>query len=502
MNRLLTSVVILWLLPSVGYCLDPPPITPNDEFFILGIAPEIPSDWTLDIEGEVEQPLSLSLDKLRQLPRLDVEATLECDYSSGPSLLVSSAVWTGVSLRGLLEQAGLKPSADGITFLAIDGYRRGPFPLAEVIRRDDVIVAYNMNGEALPEIQGWPAKIVLPGCVGNQWLRWLDRIEISSSRTGDQLHPWPIHARIFEPEYNAVINKCSYTIKGMVNAGEGKEITKVEVSTDNGLTWNRAKLLNYFIPNVWKHWRYEWDIETPGQYTIFARVTDEEGNVQNEDGLYGWWGYKVVVTVSSEINCLNRERADINKDGYVDFSDFSFLADQWLMSGGELAADVMPNEGDGQVNMRDLMLITDEWLRCFVSDASDPSPADGQENVALTPVLIWLPQEDSAYNDVYFGMDPGSIATATHDSEEFLGSVLDNRFALEQTLEPNTVYYWRIDRIGSKCTKFGDIWSFRTMSSEAFDSGPPGNSTDIDTARHRASPLAATKNYYCPKGCG
>jgi DMSO/TMAO reductase YedYZ molybdopterin-dependent catalytic subunit len=461
-NRLLTSVVVLWLLSNVGYCLDPPPITPNDEFFILGIAPEIPTDWTLDIKGDVEQPLSLSLDELRQLPRLDVEATLECDFSAGPSLLVSSAVWTGVSLKGLLEQAGLSPSANGITFQAVDGYRRGPFHLAEIINRDDVIVAYDMNGEALPEIQGWPTKIVIPGCVGNQWIRWLDRIEISSSRSEDRLKPWPIHARIFEPEYGAIINECSTTITGMVNAGNGKEITRVEVSTDNGLTWKDAQILNYFIPNVWKHWRYEWDIETPGQYTIFARVTDSDSNVQNEDGLYGWWGYKVIVTVSSEINCLDRERADINKDGYVDFSDFSILADQWLRSSDGLVADVMPLEGDGQVDFQDLMLVADEWLRCFVSEASDPSPSDGQDNISLTPVLTWMPQVDSVYNDVYFGMDLGSVATASHDSEEFLGSVVGNHFDLKQALVPDTVYYWRIDRAGPECTKFGDIWSFRT----------------------------------------
>jgi DMSO/TMAO reductase YedYZ molybdopterin-dependent catalytic subunit len=416
----------------------------------------------LDIEGEVENPLSLSLDQLIQLPQSDIEATLECDFSSGPPLLVSSAVWTGVNLNYLLEQAVLKPSAKCITFWALDGYRRGPFFLGEIMRRDDFIVAYNMNGEALPEVQGWPAKMVLPGCVGNLWVRWLDRIEISSSRSEDRLKPWPIHARIFEPEYDAVINKCSTTITGMVNAGEGKEITQVEISTDNGMTWKHAQILNYFKPNVWKHWRYEWNIETPGNYTIFARVTDTEGNTQNEDGLYGWWGYKVEVIASMEINCLDRYRADINKDWYVDFVDFSLLADKWLTAGNELSADIMLIDGDGVVNAYDFMMIADEWLSCFVSGAYDPSPADGQEDIVSNPVLIWSPQEDSIYSDVYFGTNPGSVVTATHDSEEFLGTVPDSRFILNQTLEPDMVYYWRVDRIGPKCSEFGDIWSFRT----------------------------------------
>jgi sulfite oxidase len=466
MSRLLLSsvlIITLWFITDAGFCLDPPPITPIDEFYTLGIAPTIPSDWILDIEGDVERPLSLSLDQLKKYPQSHIEATLECDYSYGPALLVSSAVWTGVNLNYLLEQAGLKSSARGITFYALDGYRRGPFPLTEVMRRDDFIIAYNMNGEALPEIQGYPAKIVLPGCVGNQWMRWLDHIEITPSQASEQFRPWPTHARIFEPEYNAVINKCSTTITGMVNSGDGKEITQVEISTDNGMTWKHAQILNYFLPNIWKHWRFEWNIETPGDYTIFARVKDADGFSQNETGPYGWRGYRVEVTASVEINCLDRDRADINKDGYVDFSDFSLLAEQWLMSGEDLAVDVMPIEGDGIVNAYDFMMIADEWLRCFVSEASDPSPADGQQDTELSPVLIWSPQKESVNSDVYLGTNPGSVAAATHDSEEFLGTVTDNYFALEQTLEPDTVYYWRVDRVGPKCSRFGDIWSFRTI---------------------------------------
>jgi hypothetical protein len=204
--------------------------------------------------------------------------------------------------------------------------------------------------------------MVMPGYTGNQWVRWLDRIEILSTRTSEKLNSWPIHARIFKPEYNAIVNKCSYTIKGMVNAGEGKEIVEVEVSTDDGITWESAEILNYFIPNVWKHWQYQWKVEAPGRHTIFARVIDKDGNIQNENGLYGWWGYKVIATVNPEINCVDQHRADINKDGYVDFFDYSLLADQWLMSGVGLSADIVPIESDAKVDIFDLMLIADHWL--------------------------------------------------------------------------------------------------------------------------------------------
>ena len=365
MNRLLWTfilIVALWLHPSRGYGLEPPPITPNDEFYILGIAPEIPPDWTLQIEGEVEQPLSLSLDDLKQYPQLDVEATLECNFSSGPIYLVSSGLWSGVSLNILLDQAKLKSSAKSIIFRAHDGYWIGPFSLDSIMQKTDVMVAYGMNSQTLPELHGWPARMVLPGYTGNQWVRWLDRIEILSTRTSEKLNSWPIHARIFKPEYNAIVNKCSYTIKGMVNAGEGKEIVEVEVSTDDGITWESAEILNYFIPNVWKHWQYQWKVEAPGRHTIFARVIDKDGNIQNENGLYGWWGYKVIATVNPEINCVDQHRADINKDGYVDFFDYSLLAEQWLMSGVGLSADIVPIESDAKVDIFDLMLIADHWL--------------------------------------------------------------------------------------------------------------------------------------------
>jgi hypothetical protein len=159
----------------------------------------------------------------------------------------------------------------------------------------------------------------------------------------------------------------------------------------------------------------------------------------------------------------------INKDWYVDFSDFSLLADQWLTSGGGLAADVVPDGGDGKVGLRDLTLIADEWLRCLVPAATDPLPADGQEDVGVAAELVWLSHEGSTHYDVYFGTDACPVAAATYGSQEYLGSVVDNVFNLGRILEYNTVYYWRIDQIGPRCTTVGQIWSFRTRSE---DRGP------------------------------
>jgi len=363
--RFVSIAIILITLPLLstrGYSLEPPPISPNDEFFTLGSVPGIPADWTLDIEGEVEQSLSISLEELKQYPQTEIEATLECNFSSGPIYLVDNAFWKGVSLNLLLEQAKLKSSAKSVIFRSHDGYWIGPFSLDNVMQKTDVIIAYEMNGEVLPDIHGWPVRMVLPGCTGNQWVRWLDRIEILSEGTNKILNTWPIHARIFKPEYNAIVDKCFYTIKGMANAGEGKEIVEGQISTDNGLTWESAEILNSFLPNVWKHFKYQWIVKSPGKHTIFARVIDADGNIQNENGLYGWWGYKVIATVNPEIDCADEHRADINKDGYVDLLDYSILADQWLMIEPGLTADIMPIEGDAVVDFFDLTLIADHWL--------------------------------------------------------------------------------------------------------------------------------------------
>jgi DMSO/TMAO reductase YedYZ molybdopterin-dependent catalytic subunit len=206
--------VTLWLPTSKGFALILPPVTPNEEFFVLGSVPEILSARTLDIEGEVEQPLSLSLDELKQYQQTDAEATLECNFSSGPIYHISSGLWSGISLNLLLEQATLKSWAESIIFRAHDGYWIGPFSLNDVMQKTDVIIAYSMNGQTLPDIHGCPARMVLPGCTGNQWVRWLDKIEILSTPTSKKLNTWPIHARILKPEYNYIVNKCSYTIKG------------------------------------------------------------------------------------------------------------------------------------------------------------------------------------------------------------------------------------------------------------------------------------------------
>ncbi len=384
---------IISFMSADCYSLDPPPITPNEEFFTLSDPPSIPGDWHLIVDGNVEQPLSLSLEELMQYQATTQMATLECYFPIGPPLLVGNANWTGVPLQTIIQEANPTGEAETITFHAIDGYSMGPYTLDELSQRDDLLLAYGMNGQTLPLVQGYPLKLVLPGIAGYQNARWLERLEISTSPPDIDLHHYPIHARIFEPEYQETIVLGTYTIRGMAFAGEGKEITIVEVSTDDGATWEPAQLLNYFVPNVWKHWEFTWEIPQVGEYRIFARAIDSLGNVQREMiGDFGWRGFKVLVTVdydddsdgvaNSIDNCpndYNPSQTDSDGDGTgnvcdadcpnldglnpVNFVDFSIFAHNWQLSEPALPGDFNAN---GLVDVNDLAIFADYWLsHCY-----------------------------------------------------------------------------------------------------------------------------------------
>jgi DMSO/TMAO reductase YedYZ molybdopterin-dependent catalytic subunit len=380
--------------------LTAPPITPNDEFYILGSPPEIPDDWQLIVDGDVEQPLTLTLDDIKAYPATTEMSTLECYYVVGPFLLVSSADWTGVRLNTILQQARPLAVAKSISFSALDGYRMGDFSLEEVQQRNDILLAYDMNGEGLAPIQGFPLKLVLPGMAGFQNVRWLKKITISSDEPNFELVHYPIHTRILAPEFRETIAEGSYTIQGMAFAGEGKEITKVEVSTDAGQTWGPARILNYHMPNVWKKWDFVWEIPDVGEYEILARVEDGEGNKQYDGiGDMGWKGFSVSVIVehdndrdgipNSLDNCVNIEnpsQADADGDGRgnpcdgccpqldllqpIGFPDYSRLAQNWQQTGPNLVGDL---NQDGIVNASDVAIIAYHWLtKCQANDQDCP----------------------------------------------------------------------------------------------------------------------------------
>ncbi|UCG70558.1 MAG: molybdopterin-dependent oxidoreductase [Thermoplasmata archaeon] len=149
-------------------------ITPNDEFFVVskGPSPIIDADnWTLIVDGLVENPLILNYENITGFPKISEIKTLIC--VAGPS---GTANWTGVRLKALLDMAVLKENAAEVVFYAADGYSSSL--TIDYASGSDVILAYEMNGETLPIDHGYPLRLVAPGKYGYKWVKWITHIEV------------------------------------------------------------------------------------------------------------------------------------------------------------------------------------------------------------------------------------------------------------------------------------------------------------------------------------
>jgi len=309
-KTILLFIFMVCFLPTFCYPLDPPPITPIDAFFVTnnnGI-PTIPDNWHLIVDGDVANPLSLTLENLGIYPAKIPMATLECwgnPFSIEP--LIGNATWTGVPLHALIEQVGPLGEIGSIIISAVDGYAIiiSEQSLPDALQRDDIILAYRMNDEMLPLEQGYPLRLILPGFLGTFWVQWVERIEITTTPLTNDLITIPLHAQIFKPQNGENFMVGSHLISGMALVGEGREVTKVDVSTDGGVTWQPARLLNYFVPNVWKYWEFDWEISEAGQYHIIARAEDNLGNIQGENGFFGWQIFSI--TVNADLGCPANE---------------------------------------------------------------------------------------------------------------------------------------------------------------------------------------------------
>jgi DMSO/TMAO reductase YedYZ molybdopterin-dependent catalytic subunit len=346
-----------YLTPNC-YALDPPPITPIDEFFVQNSSgiPPVPGDWHLTVEGAVETPLSLTLADLMIYPETTLMATLECYHTS--EVLIGNANWTGVSFQTILDEAGPLGEAQSISICALDGYCMHGLSLDDFLQRDDILLAYDMNEETLPPEQGYPLRLVLPGSYGYQWMQWVDSIELTTTSPTLPLKLFPARAKTFEPKGGDTISRGTHTISGMAFGGGGIEIVKVDISTDDGETWEPAQLLNYFVPDVWKFWEFEWVIPQDGEYEIFARAEDDLGNVQEETfGIFGWHVLGIDVSVST---C----EGDFESDGDVDGTDaVAFKQDFFRKDCAEPTPCNGDFECDGDVDGTDAVMFKEDFFR-------------------------------------------------------------------------------------------------------------------------------------------
>ena len=294
-------------------------ITPNDKFFGIGHYdwPVIDSAaWRLDVAGQVNTSLKLTLDNLKAQPRQDVTFTLECSGNNGLPFFTSAignAQWAGASLADILKAAGIKGGAQEVVFFGADRGEeviRASTPLelkftghfARSMSIEDAMspanmLCYEMNGEPLPAAHGAPVRLIAPGWFGIANVKWLRRIEVrdtpfegrfmgrdyvtlrEESRDGEMVAVETSVGRVLLKSAPARVTQTDggYRIAGM--AWGPAPIAAVEVKIDNG-SWIKATLAEEDkSPFAWRFWHLDWPA-TPGEHSITSRATDTAGNLQ------------------------------------------------------------------------------------------------------------------------------------------------------------------------------------------------------------------------------
>ena len=269
-----------------------PFVTPNASFYRIDTAlavPQVPAEtWQLRIDGMVDRPYALTYDELLARPLTEADITLVCVSNQVGGGLAGNARWTGVRLDDLLTDAGLDPAADQIVGRSADGYTCG-FPTAALDGRP-ALVAVAMNGEPLPLVHGFPARLIVPGLYGYvSATKWLTRIEATRFDAFDQYWvprgwdaqaPIKLQSRIDTPRGLTTVAPGTVPIAGVAWAPT-VGIGAVELSIDDG-PWVGATLAREASDLTWRQWSYPWSA-TPGQHSITVRAVDANGAIQTAD---------------------------------------------------------------------------------------------------------------------------------------------------------------------------------------------------------------------------
>jgi DMSO/TMAO reductase YedYZ molybdopterin-dependent catalytic subunit len=311
-------------------------ITPTDRFYLRNHfdLPRVDvKAWRLNVHGLVDNPLSLSLADLEHMPQVTVEAVLQC-AGNGRAFMsphvpgvqwrygaMGSAQWTGVRLRDVLARAQPKQQA---RFMQYQGAEKPPMtttpafirclPL-EKAQHADTLIALRMNGKPLPWNRGQPARVVVPGWVGDDWVRALVDIEVRAEEstafyyTAGYRFPAtpgapgaPIPAEQMKPmtKINVksivgsigdgdVLKAGAHELTGVAFSGDAG-IDKVELSLDGGNSWQAAKLEGPPTPYGFRLFRHPWKAAA-GSYEILCRATDSTGATQPERPVWNPGGY-------------------------------------------------------------------------------------------------------------------------------------------------------------------------------------------------------------------
>jgi DMSO/TMAO reductase YedYZ molybdopterin-dependent catalytic subunit len=268
-----------------------PEITSNDQFYL--VSKNLFSDptvngnsWRLTVDGQVENPFTLTYQELLAQPMKEQYESLMCISNNVGGQYMSNALWEGIPLVDLLQRASVKAGATKIVFHAADDYTDS-IHLTKALE-PTTLLAVRMNGETLPQEHGFPARMLVPGIYGMKHCKWLTRIEVVNydyqgywqQRGWSDAAPVRMTSRIDTPLTGSTIkaNQTTY-IAGVAFSGN-KGISEVDISTDAGQTWQRAILKQPLSGLTWVLWELAWQPPKTSSYTIVARAIDLAGNVQ------------------------------------------------------------------------------------------------------------------------------------------------------------------------------------------------------------------------------
>jgi DMSO/TMAO reductase YedYZ molybdopterin-dependent catalytic subunit len=324
------------------------PFTPNAAFYVRWHLDEIPTavdlkEWRLRVEGSVDKPLTLSLSELMtHFPAVSLAAVNQCSGNSRSRLqprvpggqwgngAMGNALWTGVKLSDVLAAAGVKKTAVQVQF---EGLERGKGPEGfgshEFLKSLDIanpaleecVLAFAMNDEPLPMLNGFPLRLVVPGYFATYWVKALSLIRVldmpdenfwmkSGYRIPDTprgsttpedmkagkvktvpIGKMPVRSFLITPDGTSKVpTGMPVLARGIAFSGYGR-VVKVEVSSDDGKSWSAARLGEDYGSYSFRTWEFHWTPKHPGRYLLAVRATDQAGNTQPDEGVWNAGGY-------------------------------------------------------------------------------------------------------------------------------------------------------------------------------------------------------------------
>jgi len=336
-------------------------VTPTGMHYLLihfDIPMISPNKYRLKLSGLFQRKLELSLEDLRRRPRVSIPVTMECAGNGRTNMkkrywthvpwsecAVGTSVWTGTPLKGLLEEAGLQSSAVELLFTGLDKGLQGEelqyyqrSLTIEEASHDEVILAYEMNGQPLLPQHGAPLRLIVPGWYGMTNVKWLDSIRaIDTPFDGYQMKAYMFirypddpegkrmrHMKVrslmippgvpdFFTRVRIVEEGDMIPLRGRAWAGPNA-VAKVLVSVDGGSNWHEATLgprnLGKF---AWIRWSYEWNNVKPGRYYLLSKAIDEKGNVQDQKDVFNY--YAMGTTVPQSVPVLVVTKAEWRVSG-------------------------------------------------------------------------------------------------------------------------------------------------------------------------------------------